>query len=486
MKSKLLLLLLLCHNLVNAQDQAQIAFVLQKYEQYKEPSIKSRFFKHADIVPLMEMHTQKGLLKNEIIGQSVEGRSIHHLTAGNGNTKVLLWSQMHGDETTATQALFDLFNFLAADDQFNEFRRYLLNNLELHFVPMLNPDGAQLFTRYNAMKIDVNRDAENLATPEARALMDLGKKLKPVFGFNLHDQSTYYAAGKNTSNTATISFLAPAYNTSKEMNPVRTKAVQVISSMNTAIQTMIPNRVAKYNDTYDSRCFGDTFQGMGISAILIESGGYPFDPEKQHIRKVNFYAILTALNSIASKAYEEADQNKYWNLPNNANNLNDLIIRNMGIPANGENAKMNLAIKRVQRVNPDLLGVNINGTIVKTENLDSAFAYQEIDANGLNYFPGKTIVMSKEKWERLSPRQELKLIKKGCLFVKWNKETTPVAPIKNRMLNLTNAEGPTSPSVSSPANFILAKKNKPKYAIINGYYIDLSGEAAPLLNTMGY
>lgn len=45
----------------------------------------------------------------EEIGRSVEGRSINHLWFGRGPYKVLLWSQMHGDEPTATAALFDVF-----------------------------------------------------------------------------------------------------------------------------------------------------------------------------------------------------------------------------------------------------------------------------------------------------------------------------------------------------------------------------------------
>ena len=47
----------------------------------------------------------------EKIGESIEGRSINYLRAGTGPFSVLLWSQMHGDESTATSALFDLFEY---------------------------------------------------------------------------------------------------------------------------------------------------------------------------------------------------------------------------------------------------------------------------------------------------------------------------------------------------------------------------------------
>jgi hypothetical protein len=73
-------------------------------------------FEKFDIVPLIERHAATGIIRNEIVGTSAEGRSIHHLTCGEGKTTILLWSQMHGDESTATMALFDLFNFFTARD----------------------------------------------------------------------------------------------------------------------------------------------------------------------------------------------------------------------------------------------------------------------------------------------------------------------------------------------------------------------------------
>ena len=61
----------------------------------------------------------------EQIGESVEGRSIHHLRVGSGPTAVLLWSQMHGDEPTATAALFDIFKYLDTHRDDAEVRRML-------------------------------------------------------------------------------------------------------------------------------------------------------------------------------------------------------------------------------------------------------------------------------------------------------------------------------------------------------------------------
>ena len=474
--------LLLSLSLKAQQNLREIEQVWQNYNLYQESSIKSRLVKHSDLLPLIDKHVKSALLANEIIGESVQKRSIHHLSTGKGKIKVLLWSQMHGDEATATMALFDLFNFLSANDQFNPLRNKLLNQLELHIVPMLNPDGAQIWTRRNSMNIDLNRDAKNLATPEARALMNLGRQLNPAFGFNLHDQSTFYAAGKNTRNPATISFLAPAYNTAKEMNPVRTKAVQLIASINQAIQTKIPGQVAKYNDTHDSTCFGDTFQGMGISTILIESGGYQNDPDKQFIRKVNFYGLLTALDALASVTYVNENVESYWALPNNNRNLHDVIVRNVSL----QNTKLDLGINRNPRLSSDFLTMDYMGAIVKIGGLDSAFAYQEINAEGLNVMNGKTRVLKKAKWEKLPLAKEIKLIKRGYLFVKWKNDVAPLGPIRNRILNLSSKEMPLDPKVAAPANFILARGKKPMFAIVNGFVMDLSLDRMPEMNAMSY
>ena len=55
-----------------------------------------------------------GRVRLEEIGRSVEGRAIHLLAVGSGERRVLLWSQMHGDEPSATPALLDLAGHLLA------------------------------------------------------------------------------------------------------------------------------------------------------------------------------------------------------------------------------------------------------------------------------------------------------------------------------------------------------------------------------------
>ena len=61
---------------------------------------------------------------------------------------------------------------------------------------MLNPDGAQRYTRRNAQGIDINRDALHLQTPEGRAPEGAARsRSSRCLGFNLHNQNGQTSAG---------------------------------------------------------------------------------------------------------------------------------------------------------------------------------------------------------------------------------------------------------------------------------------------------
>ncbi len=457
-----------------------------KYEQYRESAIVNRLFKHSDLLPLIERHAQSGVFTHEILGNSAQGRSIHHLTAGIGKTKILLWSQMHGDEATATMALFDLFNYFSSSEP-DTLRSYLLKHLELHFIPMLNPDGAEAWKRRNALDIDINRDARMLNTPEGRVLKKIAQDLKPMFGFNLHDQGTGYAAGP-TPNQATISFLAPAYNFEKDMNTVRLQACQLIVRMNQALQLHIPGRVARYNDAHDPRCFGDQLQASGISTILIESGGYPEDLEKQYIRKLNFYVLLHAFVQIASSQYELENLSAYEAIPENRRSLYDLVVRNVTFEKEGQSLTTHIGIGRMQLRSNNQKSVFIKGVIEEFGDLDRSYGYEDYEIPDLKFKTGSVVSMPKKKWEQLTVEDEFNLLKEGILFVEWSDKDSPTGPVANRLLNLCNKpqSARNTAAISQAANFLLTKNNVPAFAVINGFWVDLSKPPAPLPNAYGY
>ena len=312
---------------------------------FREKTLTNRRFKHGQVLRLIAGCG----FENHSVGRSFEGRDIRKITAGSGKKKILLWSQMHGDEATATMAIFDMLNFLrSGEPQFAGMRQAILSALELHFVPMLNPDGAERFQRRTAQEIDMNRDALVLQCPESRILKSLVLDLQPEFSFNLHDQVIYYAVGETPVQT-TIAFLATAYNPEREWNEVRTRSMQVICKMNEELKPLIPGRVARFSDEFEPRAFGDNIQKWGSSLILVESGAYPGDPEKQYIRALNFHIILEALYSIARETYTGYPLEEYEAIPANNRAFLDLKITNLTVPHPQGEYRVDLGIIRTEK-----------------------------------------------------------------------------------------------------------------------------------------
>jgi beta-lactamase class A len=260
----------------------------------------------------------------EEAGRSLEDRPIRLLSWGTGPVPVLLWSQMHGDESTATMALADLIRFLddaPGDARVSRWR----DAMTLHLVPMLNPDGAERFVRHNAVGIDINRDARQLATPEGRTLKSVHDRIRPAFGFNLHDQNPRTRVGAS-SRRAGIALLAPPFDSTRSENAVRLRAKNVASAIRSGIEPLIGGYIARYDDSFNPRAFGDLTTQWGTSTVLIESGGLDYDPQKQFLRAVNFVALVRALDVIASGGWEAAGAAPYETLPENGRALNDLLI----------------------------------------------------------------------------------------------------------------------------------------------------------------
>ena len=355
----------------------------KQYNNLKEKGIIHRRFKHNDILPIIERQRKNTLFEVKELGKSTENREIYLIKAGTGKTKVLLWSQMHGNEPTATGAVFDILNFLSSDLLKDE-KKSILSELSLYIVPMVNPDGAQVFKRRNAIDIDLNRDAARLEATETKILKKLRDDINPDFGFNLHDQEIYYTAGA-TANPATISFLTPSFNVEKDIDHSRRASMELIVLMNQLLQKYIPNQIGRYNDDFMPTAFGDNMQKWGTSTILIESGGYKNDPEKQVVRKMNFLGIMAALYNLSLGNQDEIYYMDYFKIPENKKEkLFDLLIRNANIQLNGQNFVTDIGIRRKEVDNEEFTKFKYKGEIADIGDLSYYFGYDEIDANGLS------------------------------------------------------------------------------------------------------
>ncbi|MHB1222497.1 MAG: M14 family metallopeptidase [Gemmatimonadaceae bacterium] len=375
---------------------------LEVAERHRAPAITTRRFTHDRLWAVLDPIVASPALRVAEIGRSIQGRPIRAVTFGGGPTTVLLWSQMHGDESTATMALADILGWLADADPAvaqRQIRDRIAERLTVVMVPMLNPDGAELFQRQNAVGVDVNRDADRLATPEARALKALRDSLRPAFGYNLHDQNARTLAGDDGQQVA-IALLAPALDSQGSFSGARANARLVASGIAEVLARAIPGRVARYDDSFNPRAFGDLMQKWGTSTVLIESGALPDDPEKQRLRTMNVVAILSSLDAMATGRYATADPRIYDALPMNARSAVDVLVvgASVMLPGYPEPLRVDLSLnfdEPVARLHPRLREVG---------DLRGVVALDTIDAPGLFLHPEPSMLTDRggRKWMRIN------------------------------------------------------------------------------------
>jgi hypothetical protein len=346
---------------------------------------------HADVVArLKELVAQDpAMFAVEQIGESVEGRSINHVKVGTGPMPILLWSQMHGDEPTATSALFDLFAYLSKHRHEPPVRR-ILTQLTLHAVPMVNPDGAERFQRRNAQSIDINRDALRLQTPEGRALKAIRDRLNPRVGFNLHNQSWGTAVG-NPPKPASISLLSVAYDEKRSENDGRVLTKKICAVIRDSLEPFASGQIGRYDDAFEVRAFGDNITLWGTPVVLIETGPWPSEEPDAPLIRLNFIALVSALDALATGNVKRADPKRYEELPMNDSGLLYLLVRNATV-INGAGvgpyiADIGIAGNRRVRTTGGRREVQVGLNISDMGDLRTSGAIRTIDATGVTAVP---------------------------------------------------------------------------------------------------
>ena len=297
---------------------------------------------------------------------------------------------MHGNESTTTKALFDFFKFLTQKEHFQTEIDTFLGAYTFYVIPILNPDGAELYTRENVNGIDLNRDAMDLSQSESRVLRDLFTSVKPDLCLNLHDQRTIYSLPNGKS--ATVSFLSPAANAQRDITDARSEAMVNIVRMFTALSRYIPGQIGRYDDSFNENCVGDSFQKLGVPTILFEAGHFPGDYQREKTREYIFYALLSLFG--ITKEEQSFTQSDYFSIPQNEKLFKDVILRNVEIE--GEITSLSICYEEVLEKD----SIQLVPVLDKIGGLDSFFGHKEIDVKGAkillnsheNVFVGEKVV----------------------------------------------------------------------------------------------
>ncbi|WP_300491253.1 M14 metallopeptidase family protein [Flavobacterium sp.] len=341
------------------------------FQQFKEKTLSGRYITNSSIEPLLKQLGSDFKISTPAV--SVKQQPIYTIEVGRGAHKIYMWSQMHGNESTTTKALFDFLNLLNST---HPLATQLKENFSFMIVPIANPDGATAYTRVNANEVDLNRDAFHLSQPESQLLRALYDSFKPDFCFNLHDQRTIFGAG-NTGKPATVSFLAPAYNEEREINSVREQAIGIIVAMNATLQEYIPGQIGRFDDSFNINCIGDRFQSLGTSTILFEAGHFPDDYEREVTREYIFIAYLVAMTTISKSEHVNNKTAEYFEIPQNMIVFFDFIYKNIKIDAADNQKITNFAAQYKEILENDK--IVFEAYIAETGTLSDYYGHTEYD-----------------------------------------------------------------------------------------------------------
>ncbi len=334
---------------------------------YKEQNLSGRYIHNEHILPLLD--ELKSKTEIEQIGESVLKKPIFSVKIGKGSKRILIWSQMHGNESTTTKAVFDMLNTFLNDSVSKT--ESILDACTICIIPILNPDGAETYARINANDVDLNRDAQNLTQPESHVLQEVFRQFKPHYCFNLHGQRTIFSAG-NTNKSATISFLAPAQDIDCTITDTRKVAMEIIAEMNRTLQQQIPGQVGVYDDSYNINCIGDTFQSLNVPTILFEAGHFTNDYPREKTREYIYQSLLIALSYIADNNISGHRYVEYQSIPENKKLFFDIILREATL--NDEVMDVAIQFEEVLKIDK----IEFIPTLRETGKLDSYFGHREI------------------------------------------------------------------------------------------------------------
>lgn len=345
-------------------------------------------FRHAALTATLEAlgRDDPGLFTIAEEGRSAEGRRLAVLGLGTGPVKVLLWSQMHGDEPTATSALVDLLSYIGRT-RASEATGRLLSRLTIYLLPMLNPDGAERTTRRNAQGIDINRDALRLQTPEGRFLKSVRDRLEPAIGYNLHNQSPLTIAGAGGDQVA-LALLSVAFDEALTEDEGRQRTKRLALAVVDAVAPWAKGKVARYDADYTPRAFGDSMTRWGTATLLIETGGWNGPDEAGTLVRLNFVALLMSLQALADGSLTGRDPKSYDAIPVlSREGIFDVLVREATV-LNGAGLAPYVADVALNRaILFGGLGPRSRAGVVDVGDLTTFRGKDEIDATGMLLVP---------------------------------------------------------------------------------------------------
>jgi len=102
--------------------------------------------------------------------------------------------------------------------------------------------------------------------------------------------------------------------------------MQIVTKINNSLQLLIPERIGRFDDSFNPNCTGDQYSLLGTPTILIESGFYPEDYTREQTRRYVAEAIFRGIEYINDTEVTGEGYAPYFDIPENKKSFRDYCI----------------------------------------------------------------------------------------------------------------------------------------------------------------
>ena len=169
--------------------------------------------------------------------------------------------------------------------------------------------------------------------------------------------------------------------------PGRRLTKQLCAVIRQALEPLAPGRIGRYDDAFEVRAFGDNITRWGTNVVLIETGPWPAAEPDPYLVRLNFVALMSALDALARGTVSQADTKVYETLPENGDGLFYLLVRNATVVAGTGvapfTADIGIVANRAVRAVGGERRLALAARIEDLGDLHTMAGLEDVDASGL-------------------------------------------------------------------------------------------------------
>ncbi len=327
------------------------------------------------------------------VGESLEGRPLYSATVGEGERKLMIVTQQHGDEPTGTEGAMLFLEWLSGD---SEAAQALRSEVSVTVMPRVNPDGFERWEqleageavfdetidpRRNSADIDLNRTWDSseafdpALTPETLAVRQVLEAFQPELVLDYHNQNNYI---NEAGELETISIMWPTNDLVD--TDVTATAQQAAVALSQGLEDFDYGFLSLFPGGETPQIARNGLGIDGVPALLIEQRGLEemgiaasegldidYSALSSALILESLLSMLGVVNAMGNDELELIDPSLATLLPERGERIPYEEIYLEGVAAEDADAKLTITTNSAEVI-PDT--IDVTGVVATTANAD--------------------------------------------------------------------------------------------------------------------